>query len=74
MRNHTLSLLRWSPVMIEGSGELHFAIPGDVLRKRILKLAAHTPPLDARLGLQNEDVEAHLLHPMVDSGVAPIDG
>nr|XP_051211781.1 uncharacterized protein LOC127329290 [Lolium perenne] len=38
-RKLTLSISRYSPVMIEGSGELPFAIPGDDRRKGTTKFA-----------------------------------
>jgi hypothetical protein len=48
---------------------LNLADSSDVLREKILKLAALRPPLDARLDQSNDDVEAHLLDHFLSSGV-----
>jgi hypothetical protein len=54
--------------------DLNFANPGDVLRKKILKLATLRPPLDARL-LPDALLDDALLHAhAIASGVAPADG
>ncbi|KAK1660225.1 hypothetical protein QYE76_048384 [Lolium multiflorum] len=58
-----------SPVSIGDGIDLNFADSGDVLREKILKLAALRPSLDARLDQLNEDVEAHLLDHFLSSGV-----
>jgi hypothetical protein len=60
--------------MIEGSGELHFAIPGDVLREKILKLTLYRALLDALL-LQITQLDQTLrLSYSMNSGMLSIDG
>jgi hypothetical protein len=49
--------------------DLNLADSGDVLRERILKLAALRTPLDAWLDQSNDDVEAHLLDHFLSFGV-----
>ena len=73
-RNHTLSLLRWSPVLIESGGELHFAVPDELLRKGNSKFSSPRPPLDASFLLEALRVVALLLDSLLSSRVLPIDG
>jgi hypothetical protein len=47
MRNHTLSLLRWSATTIVGEYVEDFADSDEVLREEMLKLGWFPDPLDA---------------------------
>jgi hypothetical protein len=74
MRNLTLKLMVWSATSIDDGVELKFAITGDVLQKKSVKLSSLWPPLDARLHPDDQqDLTHHLRHSTV-SGVLSIDG
>jgi hypothetical protein len=70
----TLKLKVWSaPAIVDGDGE-EFAIPDDLLRKKMMKLSRFLAPLDACLRPDAPLDETLLLDQATSSGVAPVDG
>jgi hypothetical protein len=61
-------------VLIEGGGELHFAVPDELLQKGSPKFSSLRPLLDASFLLETLRVVALLLDSLSSSRVLPING